>query len=522
MLQGQTVTQHEHRFDPGWTLQSTTDEAGHIRYANAAFIEVSGYNNEELYAQPHRLVRHPDMPAEAFSDMWRTIRRGLSWTALVKNRRKNGDHYWVRANATPMVRDGRTVGYISVRIAPDTQEVAQAEQVYRRFIERRAHGWALHRGLLVRTGWRAWRSFLQLCSSHTRARLGLGWAIAATLAGASVGQAVSSSHAWLYGLIGAAIGYWTADQWLRHQLTRPLARIAQQAQAVASGSHVQGMALNRIDDVGMLARSVNQSGLNLRSLVDDVNVQTGGLGSAAEEIAHASQDLANRTANAASMLERTVAAMDELSGTVQHNASSTERNRHLAADTHRLAQSGGDAVRAVASSMAGISQSSQRIAEITSVIDSIAFQTNILALNASVEAARAGEAGRGFAVVASEVRALAQRSAQAAREIKSLIDESVAQVRSGRQQTEEAGRQMDEVVYQVHRMTQVMDDMATSSTEQSDGIGQIAQAIAVLEQDIQSNAALVEQTANAAAGLHSQASRLAEAVAVWRSAPCLT
>ena len=171
MRQNLPVTQREYSFDGRQTLLSTTDPKGRITYANSPFVAVSGFTAEELQGQPHNIVRHPDMPPEAFADMWATIKAGESWTALVKNRRKDGDHYWVRANATPRVRDGQVVGYVSVRTAPTRAEIDAAEALYRRFREGQARGLAFYRGLIVHTGWGAWRSVFQKLSTGARVAL---------------------------------------------------------------------------------------------------------------------------------------------------------------------------------------------------------------------------------------------------------------------------------------------------------------------------------------------------------------
>ena len=173
------VSQHEYQFPEGETLLSTTDTDSHITYANAAFIRTSGFDVNALLGQPHNIVRHPDMPTEAFADMWRSLKEGQSWRALVKNRRNNGDHYWVCANAAPMRRDGQLTGYLSVRTKPDRAEVAAAEALYARFKAGRAKGLAFHRGLVVRTGLLRWTSALQLLPTAWRVRLPmLGVAIA--------------------------------------------------------------------------------------------------------------------------------------------------------------------------------------------------------------------------------------------------------------------------------------------------------------------------------------------------------
>ena len=173
MRNNQPVTQREYQFPASETLLSTTDTSSRITYANAAFIRTSGFDLDELMGQPHNMVRHPDTPPEAFADMWRSLKEGQSWTALVKNRRKNGDHYWVRANAAPMRRNGQHVGYLSVRTTPTRAEVEATEALYRRFKDGSAGGLAFHRGLIVRTGLMRWASALQLLPTAWRVRLPL-------------------------------------------------------------------------------------------------------------------------------------------------------------------------------------------------------------------------------------------------------------------------------------------------------------------------------------------------------------
>jgi aerotaxis receptor len=165
------VTQHAYEFSSSETLLSTTDTSSKISYVNASFIRTSGFEADELMGQPHNIVRHPDMPVEAFADMWKCLKAGNSWTALVKNRRKDGDHYWVRANAAPMVRNGTLAGYLSVRTKPSDAEVQAAEDLYKRIREGRANGLAFHRGLIVRTGWLAWTSALKVLPTAWRVRI---------------------------------------------------------------------------------------------------------------------------------------------------------------------------------------------------------------------------------------------------------------------------------------------------------------------------------------------------------------
>ena len=502
------VTQQEYDFPEHETLLSATDTQSHIRYANAAFIRTSGYRLDELLGQPHNLVRHPDMPREAFEDMWRTLKEGHSWTALVKNRRKNGDHYWVRANAAPMRRNGELIGYLSVRTRPEREEVQAAESLYQRFREGRARGLAFYRGLLVRRGWGRWLSAFQLLPTAWRIRLPLV-SLAAVMAPALLvsGQAMAAT--------GLLLGLLLADVFIERQVTAPLARVRGIAQQVASGERADALRLNRCDDIGLIARAITQAGLNLQSLVSDVQEQTAGVNTASQEIAASNADLSSRTEQTASNLEQTAAAMEQQTSTVRHNSDNAQQASQLAEASTEVALRGGEEVNQVIATMDDIRDSSRRISDIISVIDSIAFQTNILALNAAVEAARAGEQGRGFAVVAAEVRALAQRSAAAAREIKTLISDSVGKVEAGSRIVGHAGQTIGEVVAQVRRVNDLIAEITVASREQAAGVGQVAQAVAHLDEMTQQNAAMVEQSSAAATSLRDQAQSLMDAINVF-------
>jgi aerotaxis receptor len=507
------VTQREYQFPANETLLSTTDTDSRITYANAAFIRTSGFSIEEIGGQPHNMVRHPDMPVEAFADMWRSLKQGQSWRALVKNRRQDGDHYWVVANASPMRRNGQVVGYLSVRTKPVRSEVEAAEALYRRFKEGRANGIAFHRGLIVRTGMLRLSSALQLLPAAWRIRLPLlavavvtGVALSLTAVGGVAMAAVAVA-------VGASL--LLANGFIEAQLSSPLAKILTVAQQVASGEAGHDLNLNRCDEIGLIARAINQSGLNLQSLVADVFDQASGVEVASMEIAAATNDLSSRTEQTASSLEQTAAAMEQQTASVRQNSDTAQQAAQLAQAATEVAAKGGTAMGEVESTMTLIANSSRKIADIISVIDGIAFQTNILALNAAVEAARAGEQGRGFAVVASEVRSLAGRSAVAAKEIKALIDESVKNVDNGSRLVAEAGRTMGDVVEQVRRVNDLVAEITVSSKEQSLGISQVGQAVAQLDEMTQQNAAMVEQSSASAISMGDQAQRLVAAVKVF-------
>ena len=507
------VTQREFDFPASETLLSTTDVDSHITYGNAAFVRASGYTPDELRQQPHNLVRHPDMPPEAFADMWRSLRSGRSWSGLVKNRRKDGDHYWVRANAAPMRRRGVLTGYLSVRTRPGRAEVEAAERLYSRFRAGEAKGWRFHRGLVVRTGLLAWLGVLQLLP--TRWRLGLpmallGLSLLATMAAAGL----DGRQQWqlIPPMLAALLLVWG---FLQFQLVSPLGRIQALAEQVAQGEVAQDLGLQRCDAVGVIARSIHQAGLNLHSLMSDVQEQVAGLQRASEQVAASNTELAHRTEQAASALEQTSAAMAQQTQAVQQNHRAASDAGDVVALATQAALSGGQAVDDIVATMGLISESSRRIADIIGVIDGIAFQTNLLALNAAVEAARAGEHGRGFAVVASEVRVLARRSAEAAREIKKLIDDSVHKVDSGAALVSVAGQTMSDVVSQVDRVQALMDAVGQASRTQATGILQVGQAMAELDRMTQQNAQMVSQSRAAASVMGEQVARLTAAVQVF-------
>jgi methyl-accepting chemotaxis protein len=296
----------------------------------------------------------------------------------------------------------------------------------------------------------------------------------------------------------------------------PMNRLIDSIRHIASGDLVKRIDVEGTNEMGQLAETLRHMQGELVRTVGDVRNGANAIYSGASEISMGNNDLSSRTEQQAASLEETAASMEELTATVKQNAENARQASHLALSASETAQKGGKVVDNVVQTMRDIAGSSQKIADIISVIDGIAFQTNILALNAAVEAARAGEQGRGFAVVAGEVRNLAQRSAQAAREIKSLIEDSVSRVDLGSTLVESAGETMGEIVNAVTRVTDIMGEIASASDEQSRGIDQVGLAVAEMDRVTQQNASLVEESAAAAAALEEQASRLTQAVAVFR------
>ncbi|MBP0598405.1 PAS domain S-box protein [Herbaspirillum sp. LeCh32-8] len=516
MRMNMPVTGVERLLVDGQAIVSKTDLKGNITYVNPYFIEISGFEEEELLGAPQNLIRHPDMPGEAFADMWATIKGGTPWTGLVKNRSKNGDHYWVRANVTPIRENGQVVGYMSVRTRPDRAAVDAAETLYRSIRRGQAKGIALHRGEVVRTGIAGWLGRLSRMQLGTRINLCMSAMLAIQLAVMFAGFATLQQW-WISGL-AAASGLISLLLWmaLRGALITPLRQALNVTYAITGGDLSSRIDTQRHDELGRLLGALRQMNVNLTAIIGDVRSNVETINVATREIASGNMDLSRRTEAQAANLEETASSMQQLASTVRQNADHAVQANQLAGSASSVAMKGGDVVAGTGVTMNEISDSSKKIVDIIGLIDSIAFQTNILALNAAVEAARAGEQGRGFAVVASEVRSLAQRSAGAAKEIKQLIDDSVEKVAVGNRQVEEAGATMREIVESVRRVSGIMGEISEATQQQSAGINQVHEAITQMDAGTQQNAALVEEAAAAAGSLEEQTMRLLQAISVFK------
>jgi methyl-accepting chemotaxis protein len=299
-------------------------------------------------------------------------------------------------------------------------------------------------------------------------------------------------------------------------ITRPLEMAVSVATSIAAGDLTRSISVDSTNETGQLLRALREMGNSLTKIVGEVRSGTDTIATASGQIAAGNHDLSSRTEQQAGSLEETASSMEELTSTVKQNADNARQANQLAASASEIAAKGGAVVSQVVETMESIDASSKKIVDIISVIDGIAFQTNILALNAAVEAARAGEQGRGFAVVATEVRSLAQRSAAAAKEIKTLIGDSVEKVEVGSRLVGEAGSTMEEVVASVRRVTDIMGEITSASAEQSAGIEEVNRAITQMDEVTQQNAALVEEASAAAEAMQEQAGQLAKMVAVFQ------
>ncbi|MFS3305792.1 methyl-accepting chemotaxis protein [Citrobacter braakii] len=498
------VSQQNTPLDDDITLMSTTDLQSYITHANDTFVQVSGYQLNELLDKPHNLVRHPDMPKAAFADMWYTLKQGEPWSGIVKNRRKNGDHYWVRANAVPMVREGRVTGYMSIRTRATEEEIAAVEPLYKALNEGRCNR-RIHKGLVVRKGWLG-----KLPALPIRWRVRSVMAIMFIVLAAALQQMGAEWPLLLISalvmMLGTAIFEW--------QIVRPIENVARQALKVATGERNSVSHLNRSDELGLMLRAVGQLGLMCRWLIHDVSSQVSCVRSDSETLAKGSDDLNKHTQQTVENVQETVTTMNQMAASVKQNSETAAAADKLSIAASSAATHGGEAMDTVIKTMDDIANSTQRIGTITTLINDIAFQTNILALNAAVEAARAGEQGKGFAVVAGEVRHLASRSASAANDIRKLIDASADKVQSGSDQVHAAGRTMDDIVAQVQNVTQLIAQISHSTLEQSDGLSSLTRAVNELSNITQKNAELVEESAQISAMVKHRAGRLEDAVTV--------
>lgn len=668
MRNNQPITQREYVLDDETVLISRSDLKGNVTYANAAFVEVSGYTRDELMGAPHNLIRHPDMPEVAYRDFWSTIQSGGTWQGVVKNRRKNGDHYWVIATVAPL-RDGdRIVGYTSLRRKASPERIALAEKVYAEIREKgKSRRYTLSDGLLKRRGIGGFFARFQLTSLkakltgmvvaslvllamagglgvyglvssgerlETLNRFGLESVASLQRMERRVGQVVEvlepavrnprrvdlavvstsieehtqviqnqweeyltyndSSDAslqrfdvaldtWRNGIDVALTAILEANGFAAFEAfndsVQPATEILREASSqlvtrerenaeklvaeaqqgrqqmliaqlmlmvagllvmvglsviilktvfrslagarhmtfqIAAGNLAAREHRQTNDELGELLYSLDTMRFSLASIVGEVENRVSVVTPAVQQIAAENEELASRTEQQASSLQQTASSMEEMTSTVQQNTDNARQATELAVQNAASTRDTRQQMKQLVERMQRIAKSAEKMTEMIGVIDSIAFQTNILALNASVEAARAGEHGRGFAVVASEVRTLASRSADAAQEIRKMIDSTTQEVGGGRSAVEQAERAIENVVQQVNRVSELMESISTASSEQSSGIGQINSAIAEMDNVTQQNATKVQSIAASADNLTIEAFELANVVDAFR------
>jgi aerotaxis receptor len=493
------------------------DNKSRITYANAAYGEAVGFDPATLQGRRSADMLHAHTPPEVEADIMATVVMRQPWSGIVRLRHLDGPGRWVRLSLMPLWSGNGFAGSLMVHTPVTAGEVSAVEPLYRRMRETKRHGLVMRQGeVMAASRWRRvgalWRGWG--LNAHI-------WAAMAAIDIVGVAAAMAALPGGIgleaLGFLGGLVATTGMVGWyLSRAIVRPLREAVRHANHIAACDLSRELPVRGNDEIGRMVRALTQLTMNLRALVSDVRDASAHMQRDSSDISAGSKTLSDHTESQASSLQQTAASMEEMTSSVRQSTEALQEAAQVAASAARAAQDGGKAVADVVATMAGITASSRKIADINSVIDGIAFQTNILALNAAVEAARAGEQGRGFAVVAAEVRSLAQRSAAAAKEVRELTQHSVGEVETGASLAAVAGESMTDIVTRISRVTELVSQISGASNEQSSGIGQINQSIAHLDQMTQHNAGLVEQAAQGAAGLAAEADNLVAAVSLFK------
>lgn len=506
-------------------LISRTDLQGKITYANPGFIKISGYSRDELFGEHHNMVRHPDMPAAAFADLWETLKQGRLWTGIIKNRRKDGGFYWVRANVSPCYQSGELIGYTSVRTKPTRSEIETAMRVYADFNSSNPKRYSLKYGVVTENSLAA--SIKAAIPNGIRARLAGMTAVATALLGLSAGlghyaagladeaSRINLANAQVAVTVAGIVSLILLGRRVSKSIITPIKDCIFFSSQLAAGNLAAELKGSSDTDLKPITDILDTIRKSMVSISDDINHSIDLFANSANDIISGNVDLSARTEQQAAALQQTAASMEEITSTVLANSGSAKQATELSNQASRIVSTGGAVMGQVVDSMGKISTSSKKMSEHIETIDNIAFKTNILALNASVEAARAGEQGRGFAVVATEVRSLAGLSANAARAIRELIEASAVEIGNGELLVKQAEANIEDAVEAVNRVNNIITEISAASNEQSIGISQVNEAVAQMDVVTTQNATLVQEVSGISKSLKSQVTDVESSISVF-------
>jgi aerotaxis receptor len=523
------VTDNEYPFPRGETIVSKTDLKGVITYANDIFVKVCGYSREELLGRSHNIIRHPDMPPEVFADLWNAIESGQPWQGIVKNRRKNGDYYWVKALIVPVRSQNKTIGHMSVRTEPTAEEKRSAAAHYQAVKDKQAK---------LRSF-----SFADLISGfsfNTRYALFVSWMV---LLAAAAGLAGLQGWTALTAMIGAtclvsAVGsFW----FMAATVANPLEEAIGFFDQIAQGNLRNEIPVNRPDEVGRVLAGLAVAQTHMRVMIDEIRLSTEEVENRCEQLEQQVGRVTELSRDQTERITQVSAAMGALSSSVTQVAQIAETSADSARSTLDVVNEGNQRMTrsieatdqvAVAVQTSGedinkLSHSIDQIGTMTGIVKEIADQTNLLALNAAIEAARAGEQGRGFAVVADEVRKLAERTTTTTADIDRMVDSiqattkatvatmdnAVQQVQLGRGFIEQTNESFTQITALSQNVTEKSSGIAASAREQSVATEEVAHNTEQISHLIEENSASFAQVSGAVQDLRLTAGKLRDVVA---------